>query len=494
MSQIRIPLIGGAYAGRTPVIDTQTMINYYVEGDATDARGARYAVPTPGITLYGSFGSGAARAVYYYEGYGLLAVIGDTLYHITSNSAATALGTLATSTGRVQMVDNGFANGHQVLLCDSLGNGYVFDSTAGTVTQLTNATNGWPNGGVGTISWQDGYGLLTQNGTGVLWWTNAYDFTTINGLNFATAEGNPDNLVSCISDAVRVYLSGTRTTEVWYDQGLLNEAFARLPGAIYFQGSVAKYSAAIIDSSVVWLGCDKNGRAQVLQARGTSAPLAISTATIEYWFNQYSTVADAYAFTYQDQGHLFYILTFPTAGVTWAWDATTQQWHQRSTNGLTNSWLPFDYTYRMDTAQHYVVDGSTNNIYYLDRTATTDNGVTITRQITGPYIINQHDRTFGNAVELMTNAALGSGPTSGTITLAWSKNNASSFGAGAPNGGAVTFTFTDSPTQRLIFRRLGWARQWVFRVTTTSNPIIFDLLATPMQIERIPAFPSTEAN
>jgi hypothetical protein len=560
-SQIRIPLVGGAYEGRTPAIDTQQMINYYVEGDATDARGARYAVPTPGITLYGSFGSGAARGIYEFPGYGLLAVIGSTLYLITGPSSSTALGNLATSSGRVEFVDNGYANGQQVMMIDSAGNGYVLmvnmpittaswaanyatyttssapggvlsgmSATAyitvtgvtptgynvgatavvnypaaqeykiamgsnpgsyasgGTMTYLlwlNNTNNGWPSGGGGTLTWQDGYGIFNQLGTGVLWWTNAYDFTVINGLNFATAEGNPDNLTSVLSDAVRVYLFGVKTTEVWYDQGVLNEAFARLPGAIYFKGCAAQYSPAVLDNSIVFLATDANGKAQVMQVRGTQAPVAISTATIEYWFNQYTTISDAYAFAYMDQGHIFYVLTFPTAGVTWVWDATTEQWHQRSTNS--GQWLPFAYTYDSGSSTHYIVDGSTNKIYYLDRTSNTDNGVTITRTIVSPYIIEMHERTFGNGVELMTNAGIGSGPTSGTITLSWSKNNAQTF------TGSTTFTMTNSPTQRMYFRRLGWARQWIFKVTTTTNVIIFDLLATPMQIARIPAFPSTES-
>lgn len=251
---IRLPLIGGAYKGRSAVIDSQTMVNYYVEGDATTARGTRYAVPTPGITQYNAtaIGTGVTRGVHYYEGKGIVTVVGNTVYLVTdANHWTTITGTMTSSTGWVQMVDNGAANGHQVLIVDDVGDGYVYDSNAATLTKMTNATNGWPSNGVGSISWQDGYGLLTELNTGEFWWTNAYDFTTINGLNFATAEGAPDNLVAVISDGVRSYLLGTETTEVWYDQGLVNQAFARLPGALYYKGAVAPRSAAVIDNSIV---------------------------------------------------------------------------------------------------------------------------------------------------------------------------------------------------------------------------------------------------
>ena len=35
------------------------------------------------------------------------------------------------------------------------------------------------------------------------------------------------------------------------------------------------------------------------------------------------------AYAYQEQGHTFYVLNFPTAGATWVWDVTTDVWHER---------------------------------------------------------------------------------------------------------------------------------------------------------------------
>jgi hypothetical protein len=34
--------------------------------------------------------------------------------------------------------------------------------------------------------------------------------------------------------------------------------------------------------------------------------------------------------SYQQDGHEFYVLTFPTADKTWCYDVTTQLWHRRA--------------------------------------------------------------------------------------------------------------------------------------------------------------------
>jgi hypothetical protein len=47
-------------------------------------------------------------------------------------------------------------------------------------------------------------------------------------------------------------------------------------------------------------------------------------------------MSDAVGYTYQQDGHAFYVLNFPTADVTWVYDVATQGWHERAgfSNGL----------------------------------------------------------------------------------------------------------------------------------------------------------------
>ena len=51
---------------------------------------------------------------------------------------------------------------------------------------------------------------------------------------------------------------------------------------------------------------------------------------MEFAISQYDDISDAIAYTYQQQGHSFYVLTFPTANKTWCYDVATQMWHERA--------------------------------------------------------------------------------------------------------------------------------------------------------------------
>jgi hypothetical protein len=56
----------------------------------------------------------------------------------------------------------------------------------------------------------------------------------------------------------------------------------------------------------------------------------VSTHAIEFAIQNYATISDAIGYTYQQEGHAFYVLSFPTAGKTWAYDVSTALWHERA--------------------------------------------------------------------------------------------------------------------------------------------------------------------
>lgn len=552
---MRIPFIGGAYRGRTGSADPSQFINYYVETDPHSTRTPKYAVPTPGTTLLTNLNGGPVRLNYLAVLSGTLtafSVSGNTVYKKVINSP-TSLGTIGTSTGPVQAVDNG----RQVLFCDG-ATLHVYDSnndpviggpysiTGGTapiqtadehwsvtftssgvstsslipgscivVTGLTPTTlnqqwtitsttsttitvtsskvsnpgtyssgtgtatlqtffqvkdqnvpgQGATAGSPGTITWQDGYALLNETGSGFFWWSAVNQFNIWPGLQFANAEAYRNNLVSVISDGSRIYLLSNFHTEVWVDTGSANAQFQLLPGAVYLKGCVASHSPQVIDSSVIWLGGTPGGQVQLFQMRGTNVPEVISTSQIEWQWAQYSTVTDAIGSQYLIQGHEFYILQFPTAGTTWVYDVRTQEWHQRSTGS--GNWLMSGGVIN-DAGALYTGDASGNILSLTDAALTDYNNQTINRTIVGPYLIDQHERLFVTDVEIIGNFQE---ITNGSqLTLSYSKDNNNTFPS------SFTYTTTASNLQRMIFRRLGWGRGWIFKLVTTANPTILDAL------------------
>jgi hypothetical protein len=85
-------------------------------------------------------------------------------------------------------------------------------------------------------------------------------------------------------------------------------------------------------------------------------------------------MSDAVAYTYQQDGHAFYVLNFPSANQTWVYDVATQGWHERAglldnlfTRNRGNCQCNFEGTI-------IVGDFENGNIYALDLTTYADNG------------------------------------------------------------------------------------------------------------------------
>jgi hypothetical protein len=130
-------------------------------------------------------------------------------------------------------------------------------------------------------------------------------------------------------------------------------------------GCLATFSVAKLDNSLFWLGADARGFGIVYRNQGYNA-VRVSTHAIEYAIQNYAVLADAIAYTYQQEGHSFYVLTFPTAGKTWVYDVATQLWHERA--GFVNG----EFTRHRSNCQMnfndtiVVGDYQNGNIYALD--------------------------------------------------------------------------------------------------------------------------------
>ena len=102
----------------------------------------------------------------------------------------------------------------------------------------------------------------------------------------------------------------------------------------------------------------------VYRSQGYSG-VRISTHAIEFAIQGYGVISDAIGYTYQQEGHPFYVLVFPTANATWVYDAATGAWHERAgfSNGQFIRHRSNCYTTFNDTA--IVGDYENGKIYSL---------------------------------------------------------------------------------------------------------------------------------
>jgi hypothetical protein len=227
--------------------------------------------------------------------------------------------------------------------------------------------------GAVTVSYLDGYFTFNEPNSQKIWVTSLLDGTSIDPLDFASAEGSPDGLVAVLVNNLEAWLFGTNSIEVWYDAGTPDFPLARIQGASNEIGCVAPYSVTKLENSLFWLGQDARGRGIVYRNNGYTGVRA-SNHAIEWQIQSYGNISDAIAYTYQQDGHSFYVLTFPSADKTWVYDVSTQSWHERA------GWHNGSFTRHRSNCQMafnneiIVGDFENGNIYAFDLDVYADNG------------------------------------------------------------------------------------------------------------------------
>lgn len=249
------------------------------------------------------------------------------------------------------------------------------DTSTGTTLTFTpflTSISSFP-GAVG-CGFLDGWFVFNQPNSQIFWVMDSTS-TAVDPLYFASAEGSPDNLVTLIVDHREIWLFGQNSVEVWYDAGLPDFPMARIQGAFNEIGCLAAYSVAKLDNGLFWLGTDQRGNGIVYRSKGYSGE-RVSTHAVEWQIQQYSTLADAVGYTYQQDGHSFYVLNFPNANTTWVYDVATGAWHERA------GWENNDFTRTRGNCQMnfnneiVIGDYRTGDIFAYDPTVYSEAGTT----------------------------------------------------------------------------------------------------------------------
>ncbi|MGH7745123.1 MAG: packaged DNA stabilization protein, partial [Candidatus Dormibacteria bacterium] len=279
----------------------------------------------------------------------------------------------------------------------------------------------------------------------------------------ATAEGAPDNLVSIASLHREVWLFGTQTIEVWDNTGAAFFPFQISGGGFIEQGCVAKFSVAKLDNSMFWLGSDSTGDSIVYRSYGY-LPVRISTHPVEEAFRTYSTTADAFAYAYQEEGHLFYVLTFPTGDATWVYDVASKMWHQRAYQDADGFLHRDRVNCHITTARgHYVGDFSNGKIYQQSTAFSDDDGNRVYRERAWEIPTKDHMKQRLDLFELT--ALSGDGDGAGGAPIVWlqvSQDYGETWGYERQR----TLGVIGLRKARARWRRLGSGRNTVLRVAT----------------------------
>lgn len=365
--------IGGSNKAQSVIGDAEDTINWVYETAVSQgSTSGGYLLPTPGYRTKWTTTSGAGRA--FFSGIfnvpatqtnRAFGVNGTDFREFLADGTSISRGTVAQNSNPATICTNG--DGGSQLFITSGDKGYNYNLSTNTL--MTVLTSGATVGGQAY-----GYFVSFNIANSQIRISALFDGTTWDPTQFLQRSIGADPWQAMlVSSYGQICLPGSKTGEFLYNNGAFPFPFAPDPSGLFAEGIAATFSLCEAGGSLCWLSTTANGGYQVVRATGFT-PVPITSPAVAYALGRYSRLDDAIGQTYEEAGHSYYLLTLPSAGITWAYDFTTGKWHKRQT------WIAEQNMYVDEHAvfhafafnAHYMADRTTGIIYQMDTSFETD--------------------------------------------------------------------------------------------------------------------------
>lgn len=447
-------------------LPTVTLKNWYYEASPVNLEDQVALIPRPRLAAFATPGAGPINGLYRKGGVmadsgnsgAIIALSAAALYRVSQTTGvATLIGTV---------VGNGFrmsAEGNTAVVVLTTGT-LVYYTDGTTLTQIT-----FPDGKqVSAVDTLDSYFLFASE-LGRFYWS-AIGGTTVSALDYATAESQPDVLISLKVIGDELWLFGRLSIEVWQPTGDLNLPFQRINGRIFGIGITARDTCCKLNvngvDTVCWVGTDRRAY------RTHPNPVRISDASIEEKLRR-STVSLAdntlnpYATTASWEDHDFYILHIPGQG-SWAYDLSTGVWDE---------WTSYNHPHFRGAVgavgvnqQPLLGDDASNVIWQMLETQATDGTDPVVFECTGLLEVTTAPQRCNNLMLAIASGTTSDPQADPMMQMAYSEDGGRTFEEDRqePLGRQGRFT------ERVMWSRLGLLRYpgRIFRFRTTEPVVI----------------------
>lgn len=467
---MKMPFIGPSYTLRSFNADCQRTINLYPDlNEIGNGKSNIFFTGTPGLktlitpindstnTIRGMFVN-AQDDLFIVSGFNFIKIIYDASLN---EYTQTVLGNLKTNVGNVSITENN----RQIAIVDG-DNYYLYSYDDLTFSQYS--PDGWLTSN--EVVYFSSYFVFFKPNTRQYFWSAPLDGTKIDALSFATKEGSNDNIVGMLAINQTLWFFGSKSIEIYYASGNADLPFSKMDGGFIQFGCSAPKSIAIVNNTPFWLGRDENGAGTIYTCNTSYQPVRISNFAVEYFIQSQNNITDAVAYSYQQDGHYFYVINFPSGGTTWVYDTTTQMWHERQ---YFNKLIGQPERHRAQlhcfyNNKHLVSDYSKNIIYDMALNYYDDDGTEIQRIRRSPHQFGENLQRL-SFLEFQLDLEVGTPNAENKaykILLRYSNDGGKTWSNYLENDLGKPGQFK----KRVIWRRLGMARDRVFEVMQ-SDPV-----------------------
>jgi len=478
---------GPTYQAVSKVLDASRAINLYPEAGFPTSKSKAALIGTPGVLHWATLPFGPVRALW--PGVGRLFAVGGThVYELNSLGAIiTDFGAIPGSDGvsPVQIFTGGTnsSNAQSALMDSSVP--AIFKVGPGIVSVLSNA---W------AVEFLDSfYFALGSPGTeqNRIKSSDPLNLSSWPVLNFADRSGNADLALNIAQVNGQLWIFGMKNLEVWANAGLSPFPLERIAGSTINTGVFAQYSIQKVGNIIMWLGASERGFGSVYRNDGL-LPVRVSPPAIENMIASYQLgsagATQVTAFTYEEDGHLFYVLTFPATlgnpnGSALAYDLTTGMWHERAhlkDDGVT---LERPLYHCVASLSNFGGGGATpinfagawnsGKIYKMGLQYFSDDGNPRMYVRTAPHV-SDADRWMKHASLHVSADTGGSTP----MTLEYSNDGGRTF-----TGGPYTIVPSAEVPQRYKWYQLGRSRDRVYKTTLVQSHAAIRLINAYLNVD-----------
>jgi len=158
---------------------------------------------------------------------------------------------------------------------------------------------------------------------GIYRYSKVNDARSIEGLNFASAEANPDQIIGAAVIGEGMAIFGTLTTEWHYPTLDPDNPYQRSQGRTYDRGCLAVQTVQLVDNSLFFVGNDR------MVFRAAQVPSKVSTPRVDDLLRKQTEeeFRSNSAFRIFFGGHEFYVLNIVGQG-TWALNVGQKLWSE----------------------------------------------------------------------------------------------------------------------------------------------------------------------
>ena len=461
---MKIGLIGPSYTAASDTVADEELINWYPESIETPGAQTKWSYfRTPGLLTFATLPESPTRGGWKINGR-TFEVGGSKFCEVASDGTYIVRAPIVNDGLPVSIV----ASNIQLLIVSG-GCAYCYTLADNSIVDVTTQLAGIPV----QAAFDDDYFIVCFKDSNKYQFCNVLDGTVWPGLYVNAVSVFPDNIVSIVASHRELWVFGNQHCQPYQDTGS-DEVFDVIPGALIETGSAATFGPIRADNTIFWINEDERGARVAWRASGYT-PQRISTHAVETDLASYQTIANLVSYTYQEAGHLFWVLYIPDSQWSWVYDVAQSTWAKRAewhidsaTYTAHRSW---NHVYAF--GKHLVGDWKTGIIYDMSQAYFDDNGTAIRRLRRSPTIVNEMGRVYHAELTLDFQTGVGPQPPlvdgdgndrEPQVMLRWSDDR----GQNWSNEHTLGLGFAGQYKTRVIQRRLGNSRYRVYEISATD--------------------------